>query len=76
MGLVRSFFCHTFRDMAKKAIGRPHLPKGTAKDVIVQTRVSEAERELLQQAADASGQKLSRWMRDRLLDAAKVQEDT
>lgn len=54
-------------------MGRPNLPEGAAKGVIVQTRVSDAERELLDDAAKASGLKLAKWMRERILAAAKAE---
>ncbi len=60
--------------MAKKKMGRPELPEGEAKGVIVQTRVSELERDALTNAAKAANVKLARWMRDTLL--AAVQKTT
>ena len=59
--------------MTKNATGRPQLPEGEAKVVIVQTRVSEVDRDLLQKAADAAGVKLAHWIRDRVLTAAKTE---
>lgn len=52
-------------------MGRPVLPEGEAKGVIVQTRVSEADHILIKKAAGASGVKLSEWLRQRILAAAK-----
>jgi len=57
--------------MKKNTKGRPQLPEGEAKDVIVQTRISEADRDLIQSAADAAGIKLAHWIRDRILAAAR-----
>lgn len=57
--------------MAKKQMGRPVLPEGEAKGVIVQTRVSEADHILIKEAVAASGVKLSEWLRQRILAAAK-----
>jgi uncharacterized protein (DUF1778 family) len=58
----------------KKQMGRPQLPAGEAKDVIVQTRVSESDRRLLQGAADSAGCKLADWIRQRILAAAKAEQ--
>lgn len=51
------------------------MPAGEAKDVIVQTRVSEVNRRLLQAAADAAGCKLADWIRQRVLSAAKAEQE-
>lgn len=59
----------------KRQRGRPQLPAGEAKDVIVQTRVSEVNRRLLQAAADAAGCKLADWIRQRVLSAAKAEQE-
>jgi uncharacterized protein (DUF1778 family) len=50
--------------------GRPPLPEGAAKTVVVRARVSEAERAQITAAAQREGQKLSDWVRKTLLDAS------
>ena len=59
--------------MKKNPRGRPQLPEGEAKGVIVQTRLSEADRELIQRAADAAGVKLAHWIREKILAAAQAE---
>lgn len=50
--------------------GRPALPDGEARDVTIKVRVTEAERERLQAAADREGVSVSERLRVRgLADA-------
>jgi uncharacterized protein (DUF1778 family) len=54
-----------------KKIGRPKLPKGHAKGVIVPVRVNPDDRKLFDRAAKASEHKtLSGWIRHVLKEAA------
>ncbi len=54
-----------------KKIGRPKLPKGHAKGVIVPVRVNADDRKLFEKAAQASEHKtLSAWIRYTLKAAA------
>lgn len=54
-----------------KKIGRPKLPKGHAKGVIVPVRVNDKDRKLFEKAANASEHKtLSSWIRHTLREAA------
>ena len=55
-----------------KKIGRPKLPKGHAKGVIVPVRVNPEDRKLFEKAANASEYKtLSAWIRHTLREAAE-----
>lgn len=54
-----------------KKIGRPKLPKGHAKGVIVPVRVNPDDRKLFEKAVKASEHKtLSAWIRHTLREAA------
>ena len=54
-----------------KKMGRPKLPKGHAKGVIVPVRVNPEDRKLFEKAARASEHKtLSGWIRHTLKNAA------
>jgi uncharacterized protein (DUF1778 family) len=54
-----------------KKMGRPKLPKGHAKGVIVPVRVNPDDRKLFEKAANASEHKtLSAWIRYTLREAA------
>jgi hypothetical protein len=52
--------------MRKKEVkvGRPPLPKGEAKDVVLQSRVQPSERDRYRKAARAAGLDLSTWVRE------------
>lgn len=52
-------------DKAKK-VGRPKLPKGHAKAIVLQSRVQPAEKAAYQKAAKAQGVDLSTWIRETL----------
>ncbi len=55
-----------------KKIGRPKLPKGHAKGVIMPVRVNPEDRKLFEKAAKASEHKtLSGWIRHTLREAAQ-----
>ncbi len=54
-----------------KKLGRPKLPKGHAKGVIVPVRVNPEDRKLFEKAANTSEHKtLSGWIRHTLREAA------
>jgi hypothetical protein len=54
-----------------KKIGRPKLPKGHAKGVILPVRVNSEDRKLFEKVANASEHKtLSAWIRHTLKEAA------
>jgi uncharacterized protein (DUF1778 family) len=55
----------------KRPRGRPEIPEEDRKASIVACRVDADERDQLDQAAGNAGVRLSDWMRDRLLSAAK-----
>lgn len=55
--------------MGKKR-GRPPSEAGKAKDESIEVRVSGAEKEAFQAAADLSGLAVSAWVRERLRKAA------
>ena len=55
----------------KIKIGRPKLPKGEAKAIVLQSRVQPAERDAYVKAAKAQGKDLSTWVRDTLNLAVK-----
>lgn len=45
----------------------------TTKDARLEIRISQAEKEQFQQAADQDARPLSNWIRDRLLKAARIE---
>jgi len=51
--------------------GRPELEDGEKRSVIVQFRVTPEERESLEKAADTQDKRLSDWLRDQAVRAAK-----
>lgn len=57
----------------KKVIkrGRPELEDSEKRSVIVQFRVTPEEREQLEKAADTTDKRLSDWLRDQAVRAAK-----
>ncbi len=55
-----------------KKVGRPKLPKGTAKAGKVQVRLSADEKKQIEAAAKASNQRVSEWARNALLAASGV----
>jgi hypothetical protein len=50
----------------KVKVGRPPLPKGEAKAIVLQSRVQPAEKQNYQKAAKAAGVDLSTWIRQTL----------
>lgn len=50
----------------KKKVGRPPMPKGEAKAIVLQSRVQPAEKAAYQRAAHSQGKDLSTWIRDTL----------
>jgi len=50
----------------KVKVGRPPLPKGEAKAIVLQSRVQPAEKQNYQKAAKAAGVDLSTWIRETL----------
>lgn len=49
-----------------KRAGRPPLPKGSAKGVMLRVRVTPVEREAIGRAAKAKNQTVSEWLRGNL----------
>lgn len=56
----------------RKKAGRPTLPKGEAKTIVLQSRVQESEKKAYQSAAKSEGKDLSAWIRQTLNDAIKA----
>lgn len=50
----------------RKGRGRPKLPKGEAKGVVLQSRVQPTEKAAYQRAAKSQGIDLSTWVRETL----------
>ncbi|HYJ87818.1 MAG TPA: hypothetical protein VEW46_17270 [Pyrinomonadaceae bacterium] len=50
----------------KPKVGRPRLPKGEAKGIVLQSRVQLAEKAAYQKAAKSEGVDLSTWVRQTL----------
>jgi predicted HicB family RNase H-like nuclease len=48
----------------KVKVGRPPLPKGEAKAIVLQSRVQPTEKAAYQKAAKAAGLDLSQWVRE------------
>jgi len=55
-----------------KKVGRPKLPKGHAKAIVLQSRVQPAEKAAYAKAAKAEGKDLSTWVRETLNQAIKA----
>ena len=61
------------RENGKKAkVGRPKMPKGEAKAIVLQSRVQPAEKAAYQKAAKSAGIDLSTWIRQTLNEAIKA----
>lgn len=56
----------------KVKAGRPPLPKGEAKAIVLQSRVQPTEKANYQKAAKAAGVDLSTWIRQTLNEAIKA----
>lgn len=52
-------------------IGRPSLEESKRKQVVATLRLDQSERDELETAAQANGQKFSTWARKILLEAAR-----
>jgi predicted HicB family RNase H-like nuclease len=52
--------------MRKAKVGRPKLPKGEAKAIVLQSRVQPNEKAAYQKAAKSQGVDLSTWIRETL----------
>ena len=52
--------------MRKAKVGRPKLPKGEAKAIVLQSRVQPSEKAAYQKAAKSEGKDLSTWVRETL----------
>jgi len=50
----------------KPKVGRPKLPKGEAKGIVLQSRVQPSEKAAYQKAAKSKGVDLSTWVRETL----------
>ncbi len=50
----------------KPKVGRPPLPRGEAKGIVLQSRVQPSEKAAYQKAANAEGKDLSTWVRETL----------
>jgi Mobilization protein NikA len=55
---------------SKPRTGRPKLPDGTARNLMVRARVSPDELDRIESAAKAAGEKTSDWVRNTLLKSA------
>jgi len=55
----------------KPKVGRPKLPKGEAKETVLQSRVQPNEKAAYQKAAKSEGKDLSTWVRETLNAAIK-----
>lgn len=52
-------------------MGRPKLPKGERKSGLIEIRVSGPEQAAMEAAAETTGLKLSEWLRELALRAAR-----
>jgi hypothetical protein len=52
-----------------KRAGRPPLPKGNAKDVMLRIRITADERAAIEKAARDNNQKAAEWIRGKLATA-------
>jgi hypothetical protein len=55
-----------------KRVGRPTLPKGNAKDVMLRVRVTVEEQKAMKALAKANSQSVSEWIRSTLRTAANA----
>lgn len=56
----------------KPKVGRPPLPRGEAKGIVLQSRVQPCEKAAYQKAAKSEGKDLSTWIRETLNQAIKA----
>ena len=54
-----------------KKVGRPALPKGNAKDVMLRVRVTPDDIKAMKAKAKANRQSVSEWIRSTISDAIK-----
>jgi hypothetical protein len=54
----------------KRPRGRPKLPRGQERDVVLTLRLRPSERAQMERAARKAGKPISAWARERLLDDA------
>jgi hypothetical protein len=52
-------------------VGRPSLPKKEKKGVFISTRLSPGEYKEIVEAAEQSGMKIRKWVRTKLIAAAR-----
>lgn len=50
----------------KVKVGRPKMPKGEAKTIVLQSRVQPSEKAAYEKAARSEGKDLSTWVRETL----------
>jgi predicted HicB family RNase H-like nuclease len=55
-----------------RKVGRPSLPKGNAKDVMLRVRVTPDDLKAMKATAKAKGQSVSEWTRGTLRAAANA----
>jgi hypothetical protein len=55
-----------------KRVGRPTLPKGNAKDVMLRVRVTEDDLKAMKATAKAREQSVSEWIRNTLRTVANA----
>lgn len=55
-----------------KKVGRPILPKGNAKDVMLRVRITAGDLKAMKARAKAMGQSVSEWSRGTLRTAANA----
>lgn len=60
----------------KTKMGRPRLPKGDVRDVLMTTRVNTHEEKAILAAVKASGLDKTAWLRKALLAVANVSNGT
>ena len=61
-----------FVNKMKTKMGRPKLPKGEAREIVLATRVNPTEHKAIKGAIKASKQPQTEWLRNALLAAANV----
>lgn len=57
-----------------KKPGRPPLPKGNAKAIMLRVRITPEEQRAFETAASAKDQTVSQWIRETLTEAIRVPE--
>jgi uncharacterized protein (DUF1778 family) len=59
--------------MCRRSLYTGGMPETTPKDVRLDMRISQEDKDLFQKAAEQDGRTLSNWIRDRLLRAARTE---